>query len=104
MADPEWGYRSGLLGAFGESAMIRPLRRFFDWLTFRDLEQERDLATDEVVSRYARRNTSMQNGWHLDEKGLVRYSRRADKAMLHIKRVIDAADAAAARRSRVHQK
>jgi hypothetical protein len=64
--------------------------RLREWLLLADYEAAKDHATDVIIARYARGNTSIQNGWYLDETDLAALSRAGDDALLKLKRLIPA--------------
>ena len=64
------------------------IRRLYNWLTLNDYEIAKEEATDLIVKRLSRGNTSTQNGWYLDLIDLTRLSRAGDKAMLKLMRMI----------------
>jgi hypothetical protein len=66
------------------------IRRLYNWLTLNDYELAKDEATDLIVKRLARGNTSTQNGWYLDLIDLTKLSLAGDKAMRKLKRIITA--------------
>lgn len=61
-------------------------RKIRDWLTLADYGKAKREATRQVVRRYSRGNTSVQNGWFMDEAELESLSRKADDAMKEINR------------------
>ena len=56
------------------------LRKFIDRLIFGGYESAKDDATTRIVARYSRGNTTIQNGYILDEDGLRRLRAKGDKA------------------------
>jgi hypothetical protein len=64
------------------------IRRLYNWLTLNDYEIAKEEATDLIVKRLSRGNTSTQNGWYLDLIDLTRLSRAGDKAMRKLRRMI----------------
>jgi hypothetical protein len=66
------------------------LLRFYNWLTLNDYVTAKEEATDLVVKRLSRGNTSTQNGWYLDWIDLTSLSKAGDKAMRRLKRMVAA--------------
>jgi hypothetical protein len=66
------------------------LRRFYNWLTLNDYVTAKEEATDLVVKRLSRGNTSTQNGWYLDQIDLTGLSKAGDKAMRKLLRMVPA--------------
>lgn len=64
------------------------LKSFYQWLMLRDYEVAKADATELVVKRFSRGNTSAQNGWYMDCAELAELSRAADKAMSRLERRI----------------
>ena len=92
MADPEAGYRAvGSAGKLGGGIMIRSLRSFGEWLTLKDYERDREVATRRVVARISRGSTNMQNGWYIDDAGLRRKSLLGDRSIEKLRRFMNAA-------------
>lgn len=63
------------------------LRRIRNWLSLADYEEAKDAATDQVITRFARGNVSIQNGSYLDDKKLEALSRRGDAALTKLSRL-----------------
>lgn len=66
------------------------LRRFYNWLTLNDYVAAKEEASDSIVKRLSRGNTSTQNGWYLDQKDLTGLSKAGDKAMRKLLRMASA--------------
>ena len=64
--------------------MLNILRRTYAWLTLADYDEASKAATEQVMKRYARGNTSLQNGWYLDERDLTTLSKKGDIAAAHL--------------------
>jgi hypothetical protein len=57
------------------------LKSFYQWVTLLDYESAKDEATERVIKRYSRGNTSIQNGWYVSEDALKELSVKGDRAM-----------------------
>ena len=66
------------------------LIRFYNWLTLQDYQLAKDDATDLVVRRLSRGNTSTQNGWYLDQDDLAKLSKAGDEAVRKLGRAVPA--------------
>jgi hypothetical protein len=62
------------------------IRSLYEWVTLRDYEMAKELATDEVVERLSRGNTLAQNGSSMEVSDLNLMSEAADVAMKKIER------------------
>lgn len=49
---------------------------------------EKDEATDRIVKRQSRGNVAAQNGWYLSRSELEKNSRRADKSMKALEKLL----------------
>jgi len=59
-----------------------------NWLALADYQEEKDRATDAIIARFSRRNVSVQNGWHMDDRSLEELSLEGDRAMNNISNII----------------
>jgi len=66
------------------------LKSFFQWITLRDYDVAKDQATEAVVKRFSRGNTSVQNGWYMDQSKLDKLSAAGDKAVAYIQKLLPA--------------
>ena len=64
------------------------LSRLFAWLRLEDYTAAKEKATDDVVSRYSRRNTLAQNGDTIDRDELDQLSVTGDDALLRLEKLI----------------
>jgi hypothetical protein len=60
--------------------------RFINWITLKDYESARTKATVDIVKRFSRGNTAVQNGDFLDSDGLRELSLQGDAAMRGLKK------------------
>lgn len=102
MSDPQQGYRSGN-AEFEGAVVIRALRNFSNWLTLKDFHDAQRAAEEELVARYARGNTSIQNGWYIDEAGIEKLGRKGDRSFKKIRRIINAAKSRPSRSAGAHK-
>lgn len=66
------------------------MKNLLDWLSLADYEKAKNDATNELVSRFCRRNVSIQNGWHIDSDDLKELSKEGDRAMNNISETVKA--------------
>ncbi len=58
------------------------------WLHMEDYSAAKQKATDDIVARYSRGNTSMQNGDYIDRDKLTKLSALGDKAMARLAKLV----------------
>ena len=62
--------------------------RLAAWLQLEDYSVAKQKATDDIVARYSRGNTSMQNGHYLDREKLNQLSMNGDQAMSRLEKLV----------------
>jgi len=62
------------------------IRSLYEWLTLKDYEKAKKRATAQIVSRFSRGNTSLQNGSYMDESELRDLTAAGDKAVENLRR------------------
>lgn len=63
-------------------------KKFFGWLNLADLDTARREASMQVIARYSRGNTSIQDGRIMSRDDLARLSAAADQAMDRLRRAM----------------
>lgn len=63
-------------------------RKLTDWLNLADLDKARNAASLQIITRYARGNTSIQDGRSMNKCDLARLSALADEAMYRLRLAI----------------
>jgi hypothetical protein len=63
-------------------------RAIIDWLTLADYEAAKERATEQIVARFARGNTAVQNGQYIDEDKLRDLSAAGDRATESLRRYV----------------
>jgi len=63
-------------------------KRLRAWLRLDDYAAAKDKATDDVIARYSRGNTEVQNGHYLELDKLNDLSSQGDKAMSRLERLV----------------
>ena len=66
------------------------MRKIHRWLSLVDFKDAITSAIDQIIARYARGNTSVQNGWYIDEDDLKALSAKGDDAMKKLRKRIPA--------------
>ena len=64
------------------------IRAIYDWLTLADYKAAKERATAQIVARFARGNTAVQNGQYIDEDKLRDLSAAGDRATESLRRNI----------------
>jgi hypothetical protein len=65
-----------------------PFRRLRAWLRLDDYTEAKSEATDRIIARYSRGNTSVQNGQYMDKDKLNDLSSRGDEAMSRLRKMV----------------
>lgn len=63
-------------------------RKLIGWLNLADLDDAREEASMRIMARYARGNTSFQDGRSLNQEDLIRLSAAADQAMNRLRHAL----------------
>ncbi len=63
-------------------------RRLSAWFQIDDYSAAKEKATDEIIARYSRGNTLVQNGYYLDQRNLDSLSERGDHAMAQLDKIV----------------
>jgi hypothetical protein len=63
-------------------------QRLRAWLRLDDYAAAKDKATDDIIARYSRGNTEIQNGHYLDRDKLNDLSARGDEAMSRLEKMV----------------
>ncbi|MDR3534145.1 MAG: hypothetical protein P4L90_26720 [Rhodopila sp.] len=62
------------------------MRKLLNWLHVRDYEDAKLRSATNIVSRYARGNVAVQNGWFLNRSDLDALSASGDRALASLKK------------------
>jgi hypothetical protein len=66
--------------------MTASLQKISDWWTLADYERAKETATARIIKRQSRGNVSVQDGWYMTKKKLAKLSKKADAAMVSMKK------------------
>ena len=62
------------------------LNRIYEWATVTDYDRAKQEASERIVRRQSRGNVSAQNGWYMTAAKLRDMSRRADAAIVSLRK------------------